>query len=490
MGLVRTVLVVALAVVLWGAERASADAIEQLVQLARHPTDPRTFAIRYRYGGEGLVVTHDGGEHFALLCSSAIDPRQARQGTLAIAADGTTFLGVFKGLFQDDGKGCGWHLEPSLNGHWVSDLVHDPIDPDTLCLTTASGGEGVKNGVYRRSTGSGWAPVGTQGAAIITRLHVVRVDGGRRFYQSVLRGTSPADSDGESPQPDYVVRHSDDNGETWTAHAFGPTDGTLRLQGVDPSDPDRLVATLSYLDQGSEVLVSEDRGETWSAWLRLGAFGGLAFAPDGRVWIGDAGNLRAPLSQGLFYAESLVAEPNLLTDAYPVSCLGFVDEGLLLACQRFAAGHVSTADGSFQETFRFDKLERFIQCDGTLASGCERLYCRPSHFPNAPACEPYRELSTPEQLADASAPTPSVPASTGSADGGVPGADASVEGGPSGGSDPAPGAPPSHVSSCRAGGYPGESSGPAWHGMLALVLGGCALRTRARRRAKERRPLA
>src|SRR6185503_9190446 len=133
-------------------------------------------------------------------------------------------------------------------------------------------------------------------------------------------------------ESNYVIRVSDDDGATWTEHVYGAAGGLLNVQAVDPTNPDRLVISIERPgDAGplpataDSVLVSSDQGKTFEPYLTVTEIGGVAFAPDGRVWIGDAGNGLDPTQpQGLYFAKSL-EEPatKLPMSNYPVQCLGF-----------------------------------------------------------------------------------------------------------------------------------------------------------------------
>ncbi|MDD9937945.1 MAG: hypothetical protein OXT09_30320 [Myxococcales bacterium] len=399
MQLTRLAVIAALLVTFLVADAAEAGPVEELTQLAVHPGDPDVFALRYLYGGEGIFITRDGGNSFSLLCNSAIDPALTRAGPLGFGSDGTLFMGIFQGLWQDDGKTCGWNKDPQFEGQWVSDVYNDPLDPEAIYIVTSSGNEGSDNGLYRREGDGAFAQVGGLEFVLISRIRVADLgDGNRRIYQSILDGTIPGSEEigGEPVQvPNYLVRYSEDDAATWTSFAFGEAQGTLRLQDVDPTNPDRLVATLDDGDNGTKVIVSSDRGETWSDYLDLVEFGGMTIAPDGRVWIGDAGSTSDPDGpQGIYTAENFGETPTQLTGDFPVRCLHYVDADTLFACQRFTAGQVSTADGRMTETFKFTEVGQFVACDGVdMLAACETqlvsAYCGVTHFPLAPVCEPY-----------------------------------------------------------------------------------------------------
>jgi len=152
------------------------------------------------------------------------------------------------------------------------------------------------------------------------------------------------------------------------------------------------------LDMTSDrVLVSDDQGKTFTNYLTVTEIGGVAFAPDGRVWIGDAGSsfdLTQP--KGLWFAQSLgVPATKLSMSDYPVQCLGYQPStDTLYACQRWTFGKVDKTDGSFTTSLNMRKVEGFVECAGVnMAAACEtqlcNAWCGAAHFAEAPMCCAY-----------------------------------------------------------------------------------------------------
>lgn len=387
------------------ASRASAGPVEQLVQLAIHPRDPNTMLVRYTEGGGGMLRTHDGGRSWRLACDSMqLDP-QTRSGATVIAGDGSTWMGAFDGLWHDDGHDCGWQREHSLDGKWIGDVINHPTDPDVVFAVTSVAShmdEHVQNGVLRRDVSGVWSDVGVKDELLPTRLLVAEHGSGLRMYVSAIKGqTMP--SDGGVSHSIYVVRVSDDDGATWQEFPVDDTAGSFRLQAVDPTNPDRIVATISrYADNngnGGEdsILVSSDRGEHFAEYLKITEIGGLTFAPDGRLWIGDKGestNPRAP--NGLWFAPSLdVPATRLALGDYPVQCLGYnLANDTLYACQHWIFGTVDKDSGELSSLLNLRDVQDFVQCDGVdPVAACDMqlcgAYCGYGHFGVAPVCQVY-----------------------------------------------------------------------------------------------------
>jgi hypothetical protein len=397
-------LVVSLAGLLAQPPRVLAGPVEQLVQVALHPSDPNVILLRYVYGGDGLLLTRDGGKSWQLACASMFLDAQTHSGPTLIAGDGSLWMAVFDALLHGDAHGCGFQHESRYDGEWFGDLTHHPSDPNVVFAVTSTAspmGEHKLNGVLRRDARGEWSDFGTKEEMLAARLHVVTHGSGLRMYVTAVKGQIPTDG---GLQPNYAVRVSDDDGATWQEFALGAVDGTFRVQGVDPRNPDRIVATINRPNDAQDgisddsVLVSSDRGEHFVEYMKVAEIGGVAFAPDGRVWIADAGDTTRPLQApgGLWFASSLdSAATRLPMASYPVQCLGYAGAtDTLYACQRFAFGTVDESDGAFSPLVKFTRVTDFVQCDGVdSAAACEMqlcgAYCGFGHFAVAPMCEAY-----------------------------------------------------------------------------------------------------
>jgi uncharacterized protein (TIGR03382 family) len=411
-------LVVWFCAVLGGVPHAAAGPVEQLVQVAIHPSDPNVMLVRYIYGGDGMLRTRDGGKSWQLACDSMQFEPQTRSGKTVIAGDGSTWMGVLDGLWHDDAHGCGFARQAQYDGQWFGDLTNHPSDPGVMFAVTSTAspiGEHVLNGVLRRDASGVWSDFGAKEEMLATRLYVVEHDGGLRMYVSAVKGQITPDAGG-MPRPNYVTRVSDDDGKTWQEFTLGVLDGTFRLEGVDPRNPDRVVATLNREpenagdDDGDDsVLVSSDRGAHFVEYMKVSEFGGLAFAPDGRLWIGDLGAVtRSGASAGLWFAASLDEPAVRLPMAnYPVQCLGYNRmTDTLFACQHFAFGVVDKDSGTFSSLIKLTEVTDFVECSGVdSTAACEMqlcgAYCGYAHFAGAPVCSGYDTPTCGVPVADA-----------------------------------------------------------------------------------------
>ncbi|MEY4582094.1 MAG: hypothetical protein RL701_6797 [Pseudomonadota bacterium] len=376
-----------------------AGPVEQLVQLALDPADPNRMLLRYDQAGGGLVYTRDGGRSWQLICMAAIDSTHDGLGPTLITRDGHTLVGLLQGLYEDEAGGCGFRAQSSLVDQLVLDIAVDPLDPSVTYLAVA---DRTQTGAYqlvRRDAQGTYAPFGSTTATIVSHVKVTTTaSGGSRFYESGTAGMVRATINGiERPIPKFVFRVSDDGAATFSEFLFGPTDGAdLFLAGVDPRNSDRIVAVVRRVNAPDDVLVSQNRGQTFTVYAQLAEFGAITFAPDGRMWLGDRGDNTGAAPGGLWTAPSLDSAPRLLSNI-SVRCLDYsAKTDTLYACQLFQFGPVNQNDGSLAATFRFTKVDGLVSCPGAdLAATCKTqlcgAYCGPTHFAEAPVCSAYHE---------------------------------------------------------------------------------------------------
>jgi hypothetical protein len=385
---------------------------EVFADVAFDPHDKDAMAVRYINGGEGAFYTRDGGKSWQLLCGSGVDPMLLHVLPMNIAGDGRSMLGAefagtagadknFKTLMQDDGHGCAWQKIPQFDGRTVVTLAADPADPDAMFALVSD--NDADNGILRRDAKGAWRDVGARSAESVSSFIAAKTNTGLRFYETrwaVAPDAPPADED-FLPWP-ISLRVSDDQAKTWRdERAFGSLGQFLELLAVDPSNPDRVVALLRRGEgMGNDViLVSSDQGASFSLYLGVTEFGGFAFAPDGRVWIGDAGNANfESLPRGLWSAKNLDQAAEKLAD-FPVGCLGYQTAGdQLFACNLDPAaevfGRVNPSSGDFTPLLRFTEAKEFVSCAGVdAAATCQTqlcgAYCGIGHYAQAPVCEAY-----------------------------------------------------------------------------------------------------
>jgi hypothetical protein len=373
-----------------------AGPVEQFSQLLLNDQQPDLVALRYEYGGDGLLISRDGGRSFSLTCNAALGSG-LRPTAAYVAADGQLLLGAIDGLQHDDGRACSLIAEPSFDGRWVTDFAAHPTDPNVAFAVSAAVAS-VPSGLFRRDPDGSFSPLVVGDGSLVTRLRVVaRSDGGLRFYESTVAPATQLDpATGNPPPSRYFIRFSDDVGAHWTTHPVPTDGGSMRLEAVDRRDPERLLVSVAHDLMPDQLLRSDDGGASFEPFLSVTKLGGLVILPDGRVFIGDAGEtLDSEAGYGLWAADDLASTPKSLSTTYPVRCLGYrASDQQLLACQRFAFGAVDMNDGEFTPWVRLKEVSQMNSCDGIdVRASCQatllQAYCGISHFPCAPICDAY-----------------------------------------------------------------------------------------------------
>ncbi|HET6334395.1 MAG TPA: hypothetical protein VFG30_14325 [Polyangiales bacterium] len=512
---VRVLAAMVALVALCTGSRAHAGPVEQMVELAYPPGKSDSMLVRYLNGGGGLFLSTDAGKSWSLQCNTAfLGPGGRVQGPIAVLGDKTLLVLSSSGVFHADAAGCGYKAEsPDLTKNLVDFTLH-PTDPMKV-YGAISDPAGMSGLVVRAADGT-WTPVGVKDAPSPLSLRVVTREAGLRFYEvAVKTGTAMGAAGTGAVATEYVLRVSDDEAKTWQEYPL-PVDasGRPRLRGVDPTNPERVLIVIDRSNATDSVLLSKDGGKTTTKYLEVDEFGGLTFAPDGRVWIGDLGlTSGSSMTRGLYKAANLDALPARLGQAtYPVQCLGWAaDTNTLYACQRFWFGNVNQETGEFTTMMRFTDVPKFVSCPGEDTAGQCKVqlcldYCGPAHFAAAPVCSAYDDPACGKPVAlmeagDSEVPSAGTTGSAGSsvaAGSGAAGAAAGAGGmsvagstatagtGTAGTTSGAAGvaqAPPGKSSGCSfAPVSTTSSSGPAWFGLTALALVAVRRRAKARRR--------
>jgi hypothetical protein len=400
---------------------ALAGPVERMAEVAVHPSNPDIMVLSYVNGGTGLLFTADGGHEFRLLCSAGI-ANSKPEGPVAITNDGRVLLAEFDTLWQDSGGGCGWSGVPQVSGRWLTDFALHPSDPSRIFSVSANGG--VRNGLVRRDAADQWVDVGSRDELGISRLRVTKMGSGLRFYESALR-VPDLTADAGSVQPTYLIRVSDDEGQSWREHEVSfENGGAFRLEAVDPTNPDRIVAVVARENKPDNLLLSRDQGRTFEPYLEVSDLGGFTMAPDGRVWIGEPASISSmTASRGLWFAANLDAKPTKVAE-FGVECLVYQPKNQsLLACQASSFGKVDTTSWEYTQYSHFASIKDFVSCsDKSMAQVCEQQlcadYCAAMHFARAPLCCAYNTSSCGRVIAMMEGAGPEMCMSA--ADGGMP----------------------------------------------------------------------
>jgi MYXO-CTERM domain-containing protein len=302
-------------------------------------------------------------------------------------------------------------IQRGADGTWTDLGVKDTLNPISLRVGVKAGALRIYEIVLKTMTGSAGA-AGSGAAGTAAGAGAGAGGAGTAAGGTGAAGTGAAGSGTtDTVTAVYTLRVSDDEAKTWQEYPL-PQDtkgGRPRLAAVDPTNVDRVVLVMENDNAPDTVYVSKDGGKTTAKYLDIDAFGGISFAPDGRVWIGDSGLISGvSMTRGMYAAASLDAPATRLPVAtYPVQCVGWAaDSSTLYACQKFWFGKVDLTTGEFTILMRFSDVSKFVTCQGedTAAQCKDQLcldYCGPAHFAVAPVCsDNYNEPSCGKPVAD------------------------------------------------------------------------------------------
>ncbi|HEX5659848.1 MAG TPA: hypothetical protein VFX59_21785 [Polyangiales bacterium] len=220
--------------------------VERMVQVLVQPNDGAHLVVRWGIASEGFLISRDGGNSFAALCSQAIAPNEKLRSlsgqkvptaaATLIDATGKLLVGQLNGLWTDDGTGCGWSRQ--LDPDWVNAL-RLTASGDVLALVTVRAGEGsaitARAELRRRDAAGGWTRVGPlRPEQPMQRVYGAElVAGPTRLYASAAVAVGSLDV-----RETFRVFASDDGGVSWRENPELPRaqqDGFVLL-AVDPLD--------------------------------------------------------------------------------------------------------------------------------------------------------------------------------------------------------------------------------------------------------------
>lgn len=245
----------------------------------------------------GVVFSTDGGQTWHLVCRRVFDNFLPAVG---VTTADTALLGTFNGLSAIDTTGCDdRELSTPLSGLWVADIQRDPIQSSTWLATTSRGA--APNGVFRsQDNGSTWQALGTLELGPFYKQLRITNDG-QRMYVAVAQYFPPTDpANPIDERVEYTIRYSDDDGQSWTTFpiALAPDEKEMVLLDVDPANPDRVFIGIHACreDNGcfdpvrglqqDRVLVSNNRGETWTELFAVKEVAAFEIN-DAHIWVGD-----------------------------------------------------------------------------------------------------------------------------------------------------------------------------------------------------------
>jgi hypothetical protein len=341
---------------------------------------PLTNGVQFRPGDHhsiyvattfGLLVSHDDGCSFRLLCEHSIGYGGAFDPKYRIAGDGTIFATTFTGLRVSRDGGCTFTTatadKPAGDPGRIADLWIDAIDVGPggdIWVATAESGK--PNNLYRSTDNAlTFEPRGLRSPSIWWKSIAIAASRARRIYATGYQVAGTLSGGGQVP-PTAHFEISDDDGTHWTESPLaGVRFGSpplVRVVGVDHANPDVvLMASIgANPPSGDRLYRSTDGGATWTEVLAAaGPILDVAIAPRGKVVVATRGGGAFVSSDGGAAFAPMPSPPQL-------ACVGAREDGPLFGCAaNWAPDEKALARSSDGTTW--DKVFRFVELAGPVA---------------------------------------------------------------------------------------------------------------------------
>lgn len=358
--------------------------------------DPHDAAFVYVRTTSGLFVSHNSGNSFSSICEAGIGFTGTADPTYVVTASGAVLAGLYNGFAISRDRGCDWSFTPYQDDAASLDLTARANDVYALMISRASASAGTPFVVVSHDDGRTFSRTG---APLDPAVRFETIDAApsdpQRLYLSGSRG-------GESLAGVLLV--SRDGGASWAERSIPlrPTEQSAFISAVDPHRADRIyVRTSGAIDASSQLLVTDDAGNTWKqAYRAYGPLLGFALSPDGReVYLGWNGGVVAASTRTLAFEQRA---------KFDLRCLA-ASGAALWACgndslDAFLAGASKDKGRTFQARASFRTVGS--QPDCAPQSSVERECGKGAKTTEAPAAVPPQPAPSAESLSAAPSPSP------------------------------------------------------------------------------------
>ena len=345
------------AVIALAAPRASANgAFPAVSQLLGDPSDPTHLVLRSNFG---LLVTHDRGESWDLVCEAGLGYQNV-EPAIALLNDGTTIVALPNGIAHGSTE-CAFGPASGI-ADYVADVARVPGAQGQAVAVSVELDAGVSQVWRSIDGGQSWDTWGSALNGLNATTLDVAGDPQGTLYVS---GVSQADT------VSGVLARSSDGGQSWMRWTV-PGANKLSapyIAALAADDADTLYVRMS--GSPGKLLVSHDGGANLSAVLDFsGPLDGFALSPDGRFALASGradGVWRARTSDLAFERVSCTK----------LRCLSWTSAGLFACADEFQAGFLvgeSVDEGlSFEPRLHMSCVRGPLACssDSSVARACD-----------------------------------------------------------------------------------------------------------------------
>jgi len=339
------------------ARRAEANgAFPAVSQLLGDPSDPTHLVLRSNFG---LLITHDRGSNWDLVCEAGLGYQNIEPAT-AVLSDGTTIVALPNGIAQGKTE-CTFALAGGISGY-VADVARVPDADGQAVAVGVEIDAGVSQVWWSADAGQSWSPFGNALDELnATTLDVAGTQGSTVYVSGVT----------QTGNVSGVLARSSDGGQSWTRFDI-PGANKLSapyIAGIAADDPDTVYVRLS--GNPGQLLASHDGGAHWTKVLDFtGPLDGFALSPDGRFVLASGrtdGVWRARTSDLAFERVSCTK----------LRCLSWTSAGLFACADEYQAGFLvgqsSDSGVTFQPKLHLSCVRGPLACDGAspVAQACD-----------------------------------------------------------------------------------------------------------------------
>ncbi len=343
-------------------------------QVASAHAPPRVIDVVFRddagpvfVTNRGLILADSDAGPFRLLCTEATKTNTGEYPDVLALPGGQLILATSRGLIRSKDGGCSFDGVEPLADVLVPAAAPDPEDASHFYVAAF---DATRGGLFETSDGGeSFTTLQPASESDFIATILIAPSRPRRLYldgQLIGNGTITT-----------YVASSDDGGISFERFelALLATEDAFELLAVSPGDPDLLVGRASDGDANAlqdRLLVSRDRGQTWTSPLTVHAMSDARFSEDGStLWVsGIDGAFRSDDDLGSFQA---------LPDALRIS-LALEHAGEPWVCGFYDGMHdgVAAIDsaGTLRPVMRFVDVMEPAACDATSPStlACTNLW--------------------------------------------------------------------------------------------------------------------
>jgi len=310
----------------------------------------------------GTLVSSDRGARWSWICEQAIG--YVGDPAITVLANGAILHAFLSNVTVSTPEACSFTPLPFLaEGRNAVDVTLDPVDPSHAWVL-ASGLNGALQASLLEVSPSTATPLAGAGAFVPSTIEVSR-SRPERIYVVGFNASFLA-----------TLLVSDDRGQTWSSRPIMPAAYAalpMYLSAVDPNDPDTVYIRV---DDGTSdhVLVSHDAGQSFTDVFTLeGEMLGFALSPDGsRLAVGGPG-------AGLWLANTADFAFAPAAAIESLRCLTWTSDRIYACAQESLDGWtvgVSTDSAqTFEPLWHVQDLAPLV-CEASTAVGstCERSW--------------------------------------------------------------------------------------------------------------------